>query len=433
MTSGARRAVVTGLGLVTPLGLGTEQNWQALLAGRSGIRRIRSFDAGKFATQIAGEVPDYDPIPYLPPGERLPEAAQKHTRFAVTAARMAWDDAGLAERPPERERLGVFLGAGKGTGLSDLHHLVPLLMRSLEPDRQVSLPRFWQAARELMPPTVEMEAEPSRAAVLLATMYGAEGPFSTCLTSCAASSQAIGEALRAIQYGTADVALCGGSHSMITPLGLIGFSLLNALSTRNDEPEKASRPFDRERDGFILAEGAGILVLEELEHARRRGARVYAELAGYGPSSDAFRATDPHPEAVGGILAIERALDDARMQPSEIGYINAHGTSTQSNDKIETMAIKAVFGEHAARVPVSSTKSCTGHLIAAAGAVELAISCLTIVRGIIPPTINYETPDAECDLDCVPNVAREARVDAVLSNSFGFGGQNVALVVRRLT
>jgi 3-oxoacyl-[acyl-carrier-protein] synthase II len=430
--SGARRAVVTGLGLVTPLGVGTEHTWLNLLAGRSGIRRIRSFDPGGFATQIAGEVPDYDARLYLPEGEQLPEAAQKHTHFALTAASLAWDNSGLDGTPPRRERLGVFLGAGKGTGLSDLHHLEPLLMRSLESEGQFSLPRFWQAARELMPPTVEMEAEPSRAAILLATMYGAEGPFSTCLTSCAASSQAIGEALRAIQHGTADVALCGGSHSMITPLGLIGFSLLNALSTRNDEPEKASRPFDRERDGFVLAEGAGILVLEELEHARRRGAPIYAELAGYGPSSDAFRATDPHPEALGGILAIRRALEDARMEPSEIGYINAHGTSTQSNDKIETMAIKAVFGDHAARVPVSSTKSCMGHLIAAAGAVELAISCLTIARGVIPPTINYETPDQECDLDCVPNVAREARVDAVLSNSFGFGGQNVALVVRRL-
>ncbi|MBI4872789.1 MAG: beta-ketoacyl-[acyl-carrier-protein] synthase family protein [Candidatus Riflebacteria bacterium] len=426
-----RRAVITGIGLVTPLGLGTEQNWSGLLEGRSGVGPIRAFDAGRFATRIAGEVPEYDATSYLRPGERLPESVQKHTRFAVTAARMAWDDSGLSPAPPNPERFGVYLGAGKGTGLGDLHYLAPVVEQSLTSEGQLDPKSFWANASSQVPRDVDREAEPSRAAVLLASMYGARGPLYTCLTSCAAGSQAIGDAFRSIQYGTADVALCGGSHSMITPLGLLGFSLLNALSTRNDEPARASRPFDKERDGFILAEGAGLLVLEELEHARRRDARIYAELVGYGPSSDAFRATDPHPEAIGGILAIRRALEDAGVRPEDVDYINAHGTSTQGNDKIETMAIRAVFGDHAPRVPVSSTKSCTGHLIAAAGAVELAICCLAIVHGIVPPTINYETPDSDCDLDYVPNVPRKARVDTVLSNSFGFGGQNVALVVRR--
>lgn len=426
-----RRAVVTGLGMVTPLGLGVRENWEALLAGRSGVGLITTFDASRFETQIAGEVKPYDAGQFLRAGEALPEAMQKHTRFAVTAARMAWDDSGLEEKPPVPTRFGVFLGAGKGTGLNDLHYLAPVLEKSLNGSTEPDLAKFWAAAQLSVPRSLELEAEPSRPAVLLATMYGAEGPISTCLTSCAAGSQAIGDALRSIQWGDVDVAFAGGSHSMITPLGLTGFSLLGALSTRNDQPERASRPFDRDRDGFILGEGAGILIIEELEHARRRGARVYAELIGYGPSSDAFRATDPHPEAIGGILAIRKALADARMDPGEIDYINAHGTSTQSNDKTETLAIKTVFGERVARLPVSSIKSGMGHLIAAAGAVELAVSCLTIVHGVIPPTINFETPDPDCELDCVPNAPREAKVDAVLSNSFGFGGQNVALVVRR--
>ncbi len=426
-----RRVVITGLGMVTPLGPGVQHNWDALLAGKSGVGKIRCFDSSSFKTQIAAEVPEYDADSYLPEGHTLPESVQKHTRFATTAARMAWEDSGLVEASIDHDRLGVFLGAGKGTGLSDLDYLVPVVEKSIENGETLNLEKFWSAAQASVPPTLEIEAEPSRAAVLLATMYEARGPSCTCLTSCAAGSQAIGDAMRSIQWGETDTVLCGGSHSMITPLGLTGFSLLNALSTRNEDPEAASRPFDAERDGFILGEGAGILVMEELEHARKRGARIHAELVGYGPSSDAFRVTDPHPEAIGGVVAIRRALEDAELDPEQIDYINAHGTSTASNDKIETLAIKTVFRDRASKIPVSSIKSSLGHLIAATGAVELAVSCLTISRGVIPATINYETPDPECDLDYVPNTPREMSVDTVLSNSFGFGGQNVALVVRR--
>jgi 3-oxoacyl-[acyl-carrier-protein] synthase II len=354
-----------------------------------------------------------------------------NTQFAFAAARQALDDSGLFDRPDlDRTRCGIYLGSGEG--IQDFPNLITLIAQAYRPEtRDLDLPHFERGGLEHFHPAQEAEQELHTTAGHLGAYFGLDGPNYNCLTACAASSQAIGEAVELIRHGDVDVMLSGGSHSMIHPLGVTGFNLLTALSKRNDAPQKASRPFDLNRDGFVLGEGAGMLIFEELEHAKRRGAKIYAELTGYGSSADAYRVTDSHPEGRGAVACISGALRDACLNPAEIGYINAHGTSTKVNDACETTAIKKVFGDGAYEVPVSSSKSMMGHLIAAGGAVELITCIEAIRRGALPPTINYETPDPECDLDYIPNVAREKRIRHALSNSFGFGGQNISLIVSR--
>lgn len=423
-----RRVVITGMGAVTPLGSGVKDTWNGLISGKSGVGPITLFDATTFPTRIAGEVKRLDSRRWASRGEAFRHLG-RNSLFALEACSEAAADSKLdgGVRP---ERLGIYFGAGDGG--FDFGQYASLLAASvngngvsIEPSKYVEL-----AARRLAPAAL-LEQEPCQVVNHLAEVFGARGPVFNCLTACAASSQAIGEATEMIRRGTADAMITGGTHSMIHPLGLAGFNLLTALSTRNDDPTRASRPFDKHRDGFVLSEGAAVLILEELEHAKRRKAVIYAELSGYGGSADAFRLTDPHPEGRGAILAMRAALKDAGLEPSQIGYINAHGTSTPLNDQIETHAVREVFGARASHVPMSSIKSMLGHMIAAAGAVELIASIETIRHGVIPPTMNYETPDPACDLDYVPNAARKQKVDTVLSNSFGFGGQNIALIVRR--
>jgi 3-oxoacyl-[acyl-carrier-protein] synthase II len=400
----------------------------AQLAGRSGVGPIRHFDASRFPTRFAAQVKDFDLQRFVPDCGRW-QYSGVNSQFAAAAAQEALADAGLLDDGRvDRTRFGVYLGSGEG--IQDFHNLISTLARSLQADgRTVDTAAFSRGALASFHPGHESEQELHTTAAHLAAHFGLEGPNFNCLTACAASSQAVGEAVALLRYGDADLMLAGGAHSMIHPLGVTGFNLLTALSTRNDAPQKASRPFDFNRDGFVLGEGAGMLVLEELEHAKRRGARILAELTGYGTTADAFRVTDSHPDGRGAIACIREALEDSRLDPKEIGYVNAHGTSTQVNDRAETVAIKKVFGEGAYQIPVSSSKSMLGHLIAAAGAVELITCIEAIRRGVLPPTINYETPDPECDLDYVPNVAREKRVRHALSNSFGFGGQNNSLIV----
>lgn len=425
-----RRIVITGRGAITPVGHGVEEAFAAQVAGRSGVAAITLFDASRFPTHFAAEVKDFNLGRYVDDPQRFKEAGT-NTLFALAAARQALDDAGLLGLDGvNATRFGVYLGTGEGA--LDFHCMLAMTARSYRPEERqadpVALTRIGMAeyCRER-----EYELELHTTPAHLAEQFGLEGPNYNCFTACAAGSQAVGEAAQMIRRGEADLMLTGGSHSMIHPLGVMGFNLLTALSTRNDQPERASRPFDLQRDGFVLGEGAGVLVLEELEHARRRRATIYAELTGYGATADAFRITDSHPEGRGAAACMRAALADAGLNADEIGYINAHGTSTRVNDRSETIAIKTVFGEVAYRTPVSSTKSMLGHMIAAAGPVEL-ITCIEVLRqGVLPPTINYETPDPECDLDYIPNTARATRPRHVLSNSFGFGGQNVALLVSR--
>lgn len=429
-----RRVVITGYGAVTPVGRDMDSTWKALLNGESGIRRISYFDASTFPTQIAGEAKDFDfwnfwrkqELPY-----RLPETISQTTKLAIMAGLEAWRHAGLSSASIASDRIGVYMGAGKGEALSDFRTIGRLVPKSLDSMGKFDIGRFVAAALADIQGSEELEIEPGRAGHHLAGILGLEGPNSTCLTACAAGAQAVGEALRLIRNGEADVVLAGGGHSMITPQGIIGFNLLGALSTDNADPTRASRPFDKTRNGFVLSEGAAILVLEELEQARRRGAHIIAELRGYGCTADAFRVTDPNPDALSGAEAIRKALDDGRVNKDQIQYVNAHGTSTLDNDETETKAIKRIFGERAYSIPVSSTKSMTGHLIAAAGALETIICCCVIRDGIIPATMNYQEKDEACDLDYVPNRPRESRVDAAVTNSFGFGGQNTSLVVSR--
>jgi 3-oxoacyl-[acyl-carrier-protein] synthase II len=326
-------------------------------------------------------------------------------------------------------RLGVYLGSGEGH--QDFYAFSDMIVAAMDGDK-FDVTKFTKAGLERLDPVLEMEQEPNMPAGHIAALFNAQGPNANCLTACAASSQAVGEAVEMIRRGDVDVMISGGTHSMIHPFGVTGFNLLTALSTRNAEPTRASRPFDKDRDGFVLGEGASMLIVEELEHAKRRGAKIYGEIVGYGSTADAYRVTDSHPEGRGAIACMRLALQDAKINPEQVGYINAHGTSTDVNDRVETLAIKTVFGEHAKNIPVSSTKSMMGHLIAAAGATELIISLLTLRDGMLPPTINYETPDPECDLDYIPNKAREKPVDYALTNSFGFGGQNIALVVGKV-
>ena len=427
-----RRVVITGMGVITPLGHNVADLWKSQVEGRSGVGPITLFDASRFPTKFAAQVKNFDLGRYVPEADRWANSGM-NTQFALGAATQALEDAGLVDNAKlDRGRIGVYVGSGEG--IQDFHHLMSLIARTYDPGRrEVDTAEFARGGLHDFHAGREFEQELHTTTAHLAAQFDLQGPNFTCLTACAASSQAIGEATALIRHGDADIMLSGGSHSMIHPLGLTGFNLLTALSTHNQEPTKASRPFDLHRDGFVLGEGAGILVLEELEHAKDRGATVYAELTGYGSTADAFRVTDSHPDGRGAIACILGALKDSGLNLSDIGYINAHGTSTQVNDKVETLAIKKIFGDGAYTIPVSSSKSMLGHLIAAAGGVELIISVMAMRKGVLPPTINYEEKDPECDLDYIPNEAREKRVGHVLSNSFGFGGQNISLIVSQFS
>jgi 3-oxoacyl-[acyl-carrier-protein] synthase II len=428
MVAGRRRVVITGIGCVTPLGLGVEELWGNLKQSKSGVRLTTIFDASKFPTKISAEVRNWD---LSHEGQEVAawKHCGRHTRFAVGAAIQAMKSAGLsAGLPADPTRLGVYLGSGEGQ--QDFDAFTRMMTASIQGET-LDVANFTRIGLETLHPIAELEQEPNMPAGHLASLFDAQGPNLNCLTACAASSQAIGEAAELVRRGDADVMLSGGTHSMIHPFGVTGFNLLTALSTRNAEPARASRPFDRERDGFVLGEGAAMVVLEELEHARGRGAQIFGELLGYGSTADAYRITDTHPEGRGASACIRMAMADAGLGLGDIDYINAHGTSTDVNDRVETLAIKQVFGPQAYKIPVSSTKSMMGHLIAAAGATELIVCLLAIRDGVFPPTINYENPDPDCDLDYVPNTAREGKCDRALSNSFGFGGQNISLIVGR--
>jgi 3-oxoacyl-[acyl-carrier-protein] synthase II len=418
------------MGAITPLGHNVHDLFQSQIEGQSGAEAISLFDARTFPTKFAAQVKDFELARYVPDCRRWADSGL-NSQFAAAAAQEALADAELLDgRRVDRTRFGVYLGSGEG--IQDFHHLVSLIARHYRKDEaKVDTVGFAQGALREFHKGHEAEQELHTTSAHLAAHFELLGPNYNCLTACAASSQAVGEATELIRHGDADIMLSGGAHTMIHPFGVTGFNLLTALSTNNAEPKKASRPFDLRRDGFVLGEGAGMLVLEEMEHARRRRAPIYAELTGYGSTCDAFRITDSHPDGRGAIACIQAALKDSGLDRSDIGYINAHGTSTQVNDKVESLAIKKVLGETAYQVPVSSSKSMLGHLIAAAGAVELIISITSIRQGLLPPTINYEVPDPECDLDYIPNTAREKRVQHALSNSFGFGGQNISLIVSR--
>ncbi len=408
-----RRVVVTGLGIVCPLGTGVEKVWNSACEGRSGIREITRFDATGFPVRIAGEVPDFDPSGYIEKKEL--KKMDLFIQYAMTASLMAVKDAGLQITEDIAERVGVYIGAGIG-GLPAIEHWYDVL-REKGPERIT--PFFI--------PMVIINLASGQVSIKI----GAKGPNSCAVTACATGTHSIGDAFRLIQRGEADCMIAGGAESTITPLCIAGFNAMKALSRRNDSPQKASRPFERNRDGFVVGEGAGVVVLEELEFAKRRGARIYAEVVGYAMNSDAYHMTAPSPDGEGAVRCMELALKDAGIPPEDVDYINAHGTSTYYNDLYETIAIKKVFGDHARKVLVSSTKGMTGHLLGAAGGIEAVFTVLTISRGVVPPTINYEEPDPECDLDYVPNTAREKDVRSALSNSFGFGGTNSVLVFRR--
>jgi len=408
-----RRVVVTGLGLITPLGTGVEKSWEALVRGDSGIGQITRFDPSEIPVRIAGEVDDFDPEKYIEYKEI--KKMDRFIHFAVGAATMAMEDSGLVITEENAERAGVLIGSGIG-GLPAIEHYHKVLLE--------------KGHRRITPFFIPMLII-NLASGQVSMKYGMKGPNSAVVTACATGSHAIGDAFRIIQRGEADAMLAGGTESVITPLAIAGFAVMKALSARNSEPERASRPFDSARDGFVMGEGAGVVMLESLEHALARGARIYAEIVGYGMSADAYHMTTPSPGGEGPARCMAAALADARIRPEEVSYINAHGTSTRYNDEYETAAIKRVFGDHAYRLAVSSTKSMTGHLLGAAGGVEAIVCILSIVTGIVPPTINYENPDPECDLDYVPNEARRMVVDYALSNSVGFGGTNACVLFKK--
>jgi 3-oxoacyl-[acyl-carrier-protein] synthase II len=420
-----RRVVVTGMGCVTPVGNDVESMWATLKRGGSGIGRTTVFDAANFPTKISAEVKNFD-VSQVGEDPQAWKNQSRHTRFAVGAAKQAVADSGLSSARIDPTRFGVYLGSGEGP--QNFATFTTMMLAAIKSGDGFDLGEFTRVGLERLNPIEEMEQEPNMPAGHMAALFNAQGPNVNCLTACAASSQAVGEAVELIRRGDADVMLSGGTHSMIHPFGVTGFNLLTALSTHNDEPTKASRPFDMQRDGFVLGEGSGMLVLEELEHAKKRGAKIHGEIVGYGSTADAFRITDTHPEGRGAISCIKMALKDACLNLDQIDYINAHGTSTEVNDKVETLAVKQVFGERAYKIPVSSTKSMMGHLIAAAGATELIVCLLAMRDKVLPPTTNYETPDPNCDLDYIPNKAREAKCEHALSNSFGFGGQNITLI-----
>ena len=409
-----RRVVVTGLGLVTPLGIGLEKNWQALVAGQSGIRKIDRFpNIDAFASRVAGQVPDFRAEDFIEPKEI--KKMDLFIQYSVAAASMAMEHSGFKIDPQEAESVGVIIGVGL-CGID-----------TIEATERAYLDGGPRKISPFFIPKVISNLAPGQIAI----RHGAKGVNWTPTSACASGTHAIGEAFHLIRRGVQDAVIAGGAESAITPLGVGGFSAMKALSTRNDEPERASRPFDRERDGFIIAEGSGVLILEEKDRALKRGARIYAEVIGYGANGDAYHMTAPAPEGEGAARCMRLSLKDAGIAPSEVDYINAHGTSTEYNDANETQAIKKVFGEQAFKLAVSSTKSMTGHLLGAAGAVEGVFSVLALRHGIIPPTINYENPDPDCDLDYVPNQARRADIRVALSNSFGFGGTNACVIFRR--
>ena len=408
-----RRVVVTGLGLITPVGIGVEKSWNGLTGGRSGVRKITHFDASAFPTQIAGEVEGFVPEDYVEPKEV--KKMDRFIHFGVAASTMAMQDSGLKIDEHNAARVGVYVGAGMG-GLPAIEHYHKVMLE--------------KGPRRITPFFIPMLII-NLAAGNISIKFGAKGPNSAPATACATGSHAIGDAFKIIQRGDADAMIAGGTESVITAMGIGGFNAMKALSTRNDEPQRASRPFDRDRDGFVMGEGAGILVIEELGHALGRNARIYAEIVGYGLTGDAYHITSPAPGGEGAARCMAMALKDAGMSPSEVDYINAHGTSTKYGDELETAAIKTVFGGHAYKVAISSTKSMTGHLLGAAGGVEGVICTLSIHNGMMPPTINLDNPDPECDLDYVPNTARKADIRCALSNSFGFGGTNACLLFKR--
>jgi 3-oxoacyl-[acyl-carrier-protein] synthase II len=419
-----RRVVVTGMGCVTPVGNDVKSMWESLRNGANGVGQISHFDAVNFPTKFAAEVKNFRLGDHYERPERF-DLAGRNVKFAVAAAIQAVKASGLLDSPLDPTQFGVYLGAGEGQ--QDFVIFMNMIAQARQ-NGELDLERFTKSGLEQLNPQQELEQEPNMPAGHLASLFNAQGPNLNCLTACAASSQAIGEATEIIRRGDAEVMLSGGAHSMIHPFGVTGFNLLTALSTRNEDPLHASRPFDKDRDGFVLGEGAGMLVLEELERAKARHAPIYGEVVGYGSSADAYRITDIHPEGRGATTCMKMALRDARLNPEDVDYINAHGTSTVVNDRVETMAIKQACGSAAPDIPISSIKSMMGHLIAAAGSVE-AITCLLAIQDdVLPPTLNYQTKDPECDLDYVPNVAREAPVRRALSNSFGFGGQNISLV-----
>jgi 3-oxoacyl-[acyl-carrier-protein] synthase II len=431
------RVVITGIGWVTPLGHDIETVWAALLRGACGIAPTRHFDASTFPTSFSAQVRDYDYRRYVrnPGAGGVHEGIRPQTAFALGAAAQAWQSAGLQDCASlDHDRLGIYLGSGEGP--PDFDTSVGVGLHAWDAQKHaIDTPKWFAEAQQRFNAVCEAEVEPNMALAHLALEFEARGPACNCLTACAASTQAIGEATETLRRGDADVMICGGAHTMIHPFGVTGFNRLTALSTRNDSPLTAARPFDRTRDGFVLGEGSGMLILETLEHATKRGAPILGEVVGYGSSADAFRITDIPDDGHGAVASMRLALADAGLKPTDIGYISAHGTGTKENDATETLAVKTVFGDHAKNVPMSSVKSMLGHLIAAAGAVELITCVLAIRDGKLPPTINLTQPDLErgCDLDYVPNQSRAAQVDVCLSNSFGFGGQNDTLIIKRLS
>ncbi|MCP2519860.1 beta-ketoacyl-ACP synthase II [Candidatus Aminicenantes bacterium AC-335-A11] len=412
-TKNKRRVVITGIGLVTPIGIGTKENWENLLKGKSGIGKITKFDTSQFPVRIGGEIENFDPLNFI--DKKEVKRMDPFIQYAMAATQLAIEESGLRITPDIADRVGVIVGSGIG-GIGTIEETHKDLLE--KGPRRVS-------------PFFLTSVIINLASGQISIKYGAKGPNSATVTACTTGLHAIGDSFKIIQRGDADVMIAGGSEAPITPLGLAGFCAMRALSCRNNEPEKASRPFDAKRDGFVMGEGAGILILEELEFALKRNAPIYAEIVGYGMTGDAYHITAPCEDGDGAIRVMKRAIEDAGISEKEVNYINAHGTSTPLNDKVETLAIKKLFGEHAYKIPVSSTKSMTGHLLGAAGGVEAAYTVLTIKYQIIPPTINYEFPDPECDLDYVPNKSRKAEVIYALTNSFGFGGTNGSLLLKK--
>jgi len=408
-----RRVVVTGLGAITPLGIGADEYWQGLMAGRSGVGLVKDFDCSAIATRIAAQVKDFRPEDYL--DRKDAKRMDRFAQFAAAASKMAVADAGLPITDETRARVGVFIGSGIG-GIATFE----------DQHRKMMEGGLGRVSPFFIPMMIANMGTGN-----VAKMLGAQGPSETAVTACATSTNSLGDAYLVIKRGEADAVVAGGTEAAVVPISMAGFSNMRAMTTRNDDPEHASRPFDTGRDGFILGEGSGILVLEDLETARLRGAKIYAEIIGYGMSNDAYDMVHPAPEGAGAARAMTAALKSACLPPEAVGYINAHGTSTPAGDVLEVQAIKSVFGAHAPRLAVSSTKSMTGHLLGAAGAIEAIATVLALQKGILPPTMNLETPDPECDLDFVPNKAREQQVDIALSNSFGFGGHNATLVFKR--
>ena len=408
-----RRVVVTGMGLISPLGIGVDATWEALCAGKSGITEITRFDATPYPTKIAAEVNDFNPEDFMPRKEA--RRFEPFISYAMAAARMALEDSGLKIDDSNSNRVGVITGCGLG----GLHFMEKTIIQvNTKGPKRVSPFFIPMMIGNMAPGQISIH-------------FGAKGPNSSMATACAAGTHAVGDSFRIIQHGNADAMITGGTEAVIAPSAVAGFNAMKALSTRNDDPQKASRPFERDRDGFVIGEGAGILILEALEHAQERGANIYAEVIGYGMTGDGYHMTSPPPDGNGAVRCMQGALDDAGLKPSELDYINAHGTSTELNDLYETRAIKTVFKEHAPKVAISSTKSMTGHLLGGAGGIEAVFTSLTIHNDIIPPTINYENPDEELDLDYVPNKARKTTVNKAMSNSFGFGGTNACLVMKK--